>query len=259
MLFRSTFYAYAETGLDDASGIVIRSPIEKRTFVVDQGSYPLSIFINEVYPSPLKGEEEWVELWNSGDTDVSLAGWQLDDKKNAGSKPWVGDTSALIPAHGYITLPSSVTHLSLNNAGDEVRLLSPDGHTVDFLTYPKIKSGYAYARDFSAQSFCITTMSTPLYLNKCSTQKKIINKGINKKSKHKKISKNTLKTTKKKLITDDSAYAALKDQVLFTSSGITLTNSSYTYSKPYKYTILGLMSTVLLLTFAFYIEKMRKK
>lgn len=222
-----TFYAYASMDLLEETGSLIHSDIVKQTYVLQKDSYPMSVFISEVYPSPKKGEEEWVELWNSGDRDVSLAGWQLDDVKDGGSKPWIGDTSAVIPAGGYIVLASSVTHLTLNNSGDDVRLISPDGHVVDKISHPKIKTGSAYARDIEAQKFCSTSEVTPSSTNICSTQKKAIKKAVKSKSTNTKRSSKIIKKPSVSAVAGSGVYAALRAQVVDENKYQYLQNESF--------------------------------
>ena len=174
----TTLYAYAAIHSPTETGSVVQSDVTKKTYVVEKETFPMNIFINEVYPSPAKGEEEWIELWNSGEEDVSLAGWQLDDVKESGSKAWVADTKTTIPAHGFLVLPSTLTKIAFNNGGDDVRLLTPTGRVVDAVTYPKMKTATTYARNIQAQSFCTTMKSTPGEVNQCVVQHKVLKKAV---------------------------------------------------------------------------------
>jgi len=161
-------YAEARFPTDGSGTEVFRSSVVERQFAVRCSLYASGVVMSEVYavpssltpPSPLHptrllGEgglqfkfstEEWIELQNLSASPVSLSFWQLDDRANTGSKPYTIPFGTVIGSGGYLLFPSSVTKLSLNNGGDDVRLLSPDGETVDFVTYSKGKSGFSLSR-----------------------------------------------------------------------------------------------------------------
>jgi hypothetical protein len=90
--------------------------------------------------------DEFIELYNAGDLPVRLLGWTLDDIEGGGSKPYtIADT--VLPAHGYLVCFRSRTHLALNDTGDTVRLLAPDGRVVDHIAYLKVRaSNLSYGR-----------------------------------------------------------------------------------------------------------------
>jgi len=95
--------------------------------------------LNEFMPSPKTidfnndGEanylDEYIELYNSADAAVDLSGWQLDDKEG-GTPPWRLPEGAIIQSSGFLLFFRKDTGIALNNDGDSVRLLAPDGVTV---------------------------------------------------------------------------------------------------------------------------------
>lgn len=80
-----------------------------------------AITINEV-----TSEADTYELFNSGDTDVDVAGWLQSDSTHA---PAVLDApgGTVIPAHGFLTLNSNQ---GLSKDGDAVRLYLADATTL---------------------------------------------------------------------------------------------------------------------------------
>jgi hypothetical protein len=53
----------------------------------------------------------------------------------------------VLPAHGFLAYFRSRTHLALNDSGDTVRLLDPDGQLVDQISYLKVRaSNLSYGR-----------------------------------------------------------------------------------------------------------------
>ena len=91
-------------------------------------------------------DDEWVELFNAGEEDLDLRGWQLDDLADGGSPPFVFPEGAEIPARGHLLVFKRESGLSLNNDGDEIRLLAPDGRLVDATTYGASRPDESWAR-----------------------------------------------------------------------------------------------------------------
>lgn len=84
------------------------------------------IIISEIYPNPSEGKKEFVELVNTTDKDIDLAGWKLDDMSNGGSA--VQSISGIIPAKGFLVLEDGVgLTIGLNNDADSVILYDPNG------------------------------------------------------------------------------------------------------------------------------------
>jgi len=102
------------------------------------------IVINEIMPDPdsdwdgdgsySSSGDEWVELFNPGDVSLDLEGWSL---KDGGSTRRTLPAGWVIDAGGFVVIyGSDLGSLSLNNGGDTVSLLEPDGNTVaDCITY----------------------------------------------------------------------------------------------------------------------------
>jgi hypothetical protein len=89
---------------------------------------------------------EWVELVNVGEEDVNLAGWKLGDATEMDALP-----AAVVPPAGYVVVASRDAAFAdgvpvvrtadgdigngLNNGGDTIRLMAPDGSIADELSY----------------------------------------------------------------------------------------------------------------------------
>lgn len=131
------------------------------------------IRISEALSHPSSGSGEWIELVNTGTGAVDLRNWLLDDEESAGSKPWrIARPLPLVPGE-YAVFPKSVTKLSLNDAGDIVRLLAPDGSLADRVSLPKLPPGSAYAWTGEREpadpeeAYCVTLAPTPGGPNRC--------------------------------------------------------------------------------------------
>ncbi|MFH1444432.1 MAG: lamin tail domain-containing protein [Candidatus Peregrinibacteria bacterium] len=122
--------------------------------------------------------DEWIELFNSTDHEISLAGWILDDlregglahrssaRSGGGSKPFIIPSSTTIAAGAYRIFSRDDTKLALNDTGDDVWLIAPDNSWSDHVTIPKLKAG-------TSLSFCNgewrTSDPTPGLPNTCQT------------------------------------------------------------------------------------------
>lgn len=105
------------------------------------------VFISEFLPSPAgkDADQEWIEIYNDSDQVVDISGWQLDDEEK-GSKPFVFPEDTLINSKSYSVFSRQVTSIALNNDGDEVRLLLPDGSVFQEITYEKAPEGQSSTR-----------------------------------------------------------------------------------------------------------------
>ncbi len=114
------------------------------------------VVLNEILPAPhaqdwngdgqVNSKDEWIELWNLEGRAVDLVGWILDDVSGSGSPPYRLPPGSVIPPDGYMVLYGSQTGIALNNDGDTVRLLKPDGSLADQFVYTKSPG---YDRSFS--------------------------------------------------------------------------------------------------------------
>jgi hypothetical protein len=95
-------------------------------------TYPGGIILNEFLANPkTRYDDEWVELYNGG-ASADLAGWKLDDGEGGGS-PYTLPHGATIAPGGYLVIDLSVA--LLNNDGDTLRLIRPDGVVVDSTSF----------------------------------------------------------------------------------------------------------------------------
>jgi hypothetical protein len=110
----------------------------------------VTLRISEVMADPEEGGRdgpfEWVELVNTGTEPVDLAGWKLGDAVSSDALP-----TTVVPPGGYVVVagrearfadgillvrvPDGEIGNSLNNAGDALYLIAPDGTTVDAMSF----------------------------------------------------------------------------------------------------------------------------
>ena len=92
------------------------------------------------------GAYEWVELVNVGTAAVDLAFWKLGDSQELDALPALSvppagyvvvaaKSAAVPPGVPAVRVPDGEIGAGLNNAGDTVRLVAPDGTEVDVISY----------------------------------------------------------------------------------------------------------------------------
>ncbi len=103
---------------------------------------PDTLYISELLPSPGDKDwdgdgtadyhDEWIELFNPLDYAVGLGGWRLVDSSGT---TYLIPLRVDIPAGGFVTLYNSQTNIGLNNDGDSLSLIHPNGTVVDTFSY----------------------------------------------------------------------------------------------------------------------------
>ncbi|MGY5879326.1 MAG: lamin tail domain-containing protein [Candidatus Thorarchaeota archaeon] len=120
------------------------------------------VLINEFLPDPYAlYSEEWIELYNPSDVEVDISGYIIDDLIGGGGSPYTIPSETTIPAYGFIVFTQGVTGIGLNNAGDDVNFINPDGVTVlDSFSYGSSSDDVSYGRETDG-SPTWTTFTTP--------------------------------------------------------------------------------------------------
>ena len=101
------------------------------------------IRLNEIFPAPATGAEEWIELYNSGEKELLLTGWSMGD---ASGKIFTAPAEAKIQPRGYWVFNKSQTRLALNNTGDLISLFAPNGEIADETSYPAAHKEASWSR-----------------------------------------------------------------------------------------------------------------
>lgn len=109
---------------------------------------PGRVVINEVLIRPrydwegtggVNTGDEFIELYNLGPSPVYLRGWFLDDIPGGGSKPYALPGVTIDPQQ-FVVFFRTRTRISLNDSGDTVRLLAPDGQLMDEIRYRRVRA-----------------------------------------------------------------------------------------------------------------------
>lgn len=105
------------------------------------------VYINEILPSPEgpDAENEWIEIYNENSQGVNLAGWQIKDLVGA-TKKYTFPRESIIPAKGFLVITRPQSKISLQNGGDTLELISPDGAVRDRIQYESASIGQSFNR-----------------------------------------------------------------------------------------------------------------
>jgi len=114
------------------------------------------LFISEAMVAPLAGSQEWIELYNDNDFEVTLSDWYIDDIADGGSSP--KKISLTIPSKNYKTV--ELSSALFNNSGDSVRLLNPEEEEQAIFMYEYSEKGYTWGwPEMNELMFCIQNPS----------------------------------------------------------------------------------------------------
>ncbi len=122
-----------------------------------------NIIINELLPNPEEENNEWIEIYNRGETTINLQNWKLNDNTN--KKPYYFPNFNLKEKH-YKIFPRSETKIILNNDFDSLKLFDAYNNLLDEITYTNAPNKQSYARGLNGKWFWTKTPSP--------TQKNII-------------------------------------------------------------------------------------
>ena len=88
--------------------------------------------------------DEWIELYNGGTIPVDLGDWLLDDDEG-NSTPYLIPGKTVIQPGGFAVFYRQVTGIILDDDGDQVRLLNPEGTVVDQVTFGVLPADASYS------------------------------------------------------------------------------------------------------------------
>lgn len=108
-------------------------------------SYPRSIVINEILPSPegADAREEWIEIFNKNNFEIDFSFWQISDIIGSTTTYTFLEGTKIKP-NGFLVIYRPESKITLNNDGDGLNLIQPDGKTVNSLVYEKAPKGQSY-------------------------------------------------------------------------------------------------------------------
>jgi hypothetical protein len=132
------------------------------------GSNPATqLKINELFSkSALDGLDDWLEIYNPGDQEVSLDGLQLKDVN--GNTVWDFPAGTTIAAGGFLVIVCDDsgtglrTNFKLTSKGETIILQTKDGQVIDEVTYPAQEADQSWGRETDgSDKWKVFTSPTP--------------------------------------------------------------------------------------------------
>jgi hypothetical protein len=133
--------------------------------IADIQDVKASLFINELMASnsstiqdPQGDYDDWIEIYNSGNTAINVGGMYLTDELSAPTKwriPQNNPSATTIPAHGFLLIwadndtADTGLHASfqLSASGEEIGLFDADGSSlIDSITFGQQTADISYGR-----------------------------------------------------------------------------------------------------------------
>lgn len=111
------------------------------------------LYFNEICSNDLPdgsfGGADWIEIFNPGETDISLDGFFLSDRPDNPDKAAL--PSVTVPARGVIAIPcgteENMVDLGISSAGEALYLFDPDLAPVNTVNVPALNKGISWARN----------------------------------------------------------------------------------------------------------------
>lgn len=119
-----------------------------------------TIRLSEFMPNPSEGSE-WVELFNYGSSIYDVIDWKIDDEPGKSSPSTLDENTLISPGQYKVFQISN----KLNNSGDTLRLLKPDGSEFEKVDFGSSTKDTSFARD-SGGKWGETLTPTPGSANK---------------------------------------------------------------------------------------------
>lgn len=125
--------------------------------------------INEIFPDPEgpDGDGEFVEIFNDSNKDVELDGWSIQDESE---KSFYFDKNHGIKGGDFLAVFYDESRISLNNGGDEIKLLNPIGEEIHGVKYGDSLEGHSFSLN-DDDKFKWTDIATPGKQNEFQVEK----------------------------------------------------------------------------------------
>lgn len=108
------------------------------------------VIISEIYPSPTSEEKEWVELYNTGSTEINLNGYKLEDTLSSPSVLYTFTEQIIAPNSFYF---HELATAKLNNVEDSVKLFDSNNQQIDQFDYKNAEQKQSFSRMLPLTNF----------------------------------------------------------------------------------------------------------
>ena len=136
-----------ESVIEDKNVIEEDENVTENIQIVENGW----IYFTEFLANPESGtENEFIEIYNSTNQIIKLDGWELGDRAKTIT------LSGEIQPYSYRIFKNSETKITLNNSGETVKLIKPDGELYQEVSIPESESDQSYSKFDNQWNFSTT-------------------------------------------------------------------------------------------------------
>ena len=135
--------------IDSQGNIINGTPNTKNSTNLELPSeeiiYSSDIMINEILPSPegADSENEWIELKNQSNQEISLFNWSIRDEKGT-INTYVFPENTNIKPQGFLVLTRPISGITLNNSEDGLVLIQPNQNIISSVNYINAPLGESF-------------------------------------------------------------------------------------------------------------------
>lgn len=118
--------------------------------------------LNEIMSKDVNDAPDWVEVYNSGTTDMDISGYVINDKPTAAGGFSI-PAGTIITAGGFYLVDANESGESISSGGEDVSLSEPDGTVIDHTITPDMSSnvGLTWAREIDGAGDWKVSSPTP--------------------------------------------------------------------------------------------------
>jgi len=122
--------------------------------------------LNEIMSKDVNDAPDWVEVYNSGTTDMDISGYVINDKPTAAGGFEI-PAGTIITAGGFYLVDANESGESISSGGEDVSLSQPDGTVIDHTVTPDMSSnvGLTWAREIDGAGDWMVSSPTPASSN----------------------------------------------------------------------------------------------
>jgi len=144
------------------------SIIKEKTIIISNGTNSIlsspeniqtnnlakNIIINEFFPNPEKDEtnNEWIEIYNQGESKINLLNWKIDDG-DKGSPAYQFKKDFWLEGDSYAVISRKDSKIALNNNADSIRIFDDKNNLIDSVEYKNAPVDETYARGLNNKWF----------------------------------------------------------------------------------------------------------
>jgi len=117
--------------------------------------------LNEIMSKDVNDNPDWIEVYNSGDVDMDISGYILNDKDVADGG-FAIPNGTIIKTNGFYVVDEDESGIKVSSGGEDVSLSKPDKTVIDFTTTPDMSQdvGLTWAREIDGDGEWMVSNAT---------------------------------------------------------------------------------------------------